>query len=130
MVAGRVTYWFPSVAIALPMIKDGRIVPLGVTTRDRSALLPNVPTLAEAGLAGFDDALWFGVSGPAGMPPEIVLKLARDISAVAAMPETVEQFRKVGGETMRLTPSEFAKFVKSETATAASLAKAAGIRSQ
>ena len=64
------------------------------------------------------------------VPPEIMLKLARDISAVAAMPETVEQFRKVGGETMQLTPSEFAKFVKSETATAASLAKAAGIRPQ
>lgn len=130
VVAGRVTYWFPSVAIALPMIKDGRIVPLGVTTRDRSALLPSVPTLAEAGLVGFDDALWFGVSAPASTPQEVVLKLARDIAAATAMPETIEQFRKVGGETMQLTPSEFAKFVKSETATAASLAKAAGIKPQ
>lgn len=130
VVAGRVTYWFPSVAIALPLIKDGRIVPLGVTTRERSALLPDVPTIAESGLPGFDDALWFGVSGPVGVPPEIVAKLARDLSSVALMPETVEQFRKVGAEPLQLSPTEFARFVRTETETAARLAKTAGIKPQ
>jgi tripartite-type tricarboxylate transporter receptor subunit TctC len=71
VMTGRVTYWLPSIGTALPFIQGSKLLALGVTSRQRSAALPNVPTLAESGLAGFDDALWMGVWAPAGTPAPI-----------------------------------------------------------
>jgi tripartite-type tricarboxylate transporter receptor subunit TctC len=127
---GRVTYWIPSIGTALPFIQGGKLLALGVTSRQRSAALPNVPTLAEAGLAGFDDALWMGMWAPTGTPTPIVERLAQDISRALAMPDLRERLASNVGEPMNMTPPEFARFVRSETEAAARVIKAAGIKPQ
>jgi tripartite-type tricarboxylate transporter receptor subunit TctC len=127
---GRVTYWIPSIATALPLIQSGKLLALAVTSRQRSAALPNVPTLAESGLAGFDDALWIGMWAPAGTPAPIVEKLARDTARALAMPALRELLASNVAEPMNMTPAEFARFIRDETEAAARVIKAAGITPQ
>src|SRR6266571_1632734 len=116
---GRVTYWITSIGTALPFIQGGKLLALGVTTRQRSALLPDVPPIAEAGVAGFEDSLWFGMWARVGTPSDIVNKVATDISRTLAAPDLRDQFRKLAAEPMNMTPTEFARFVRSETDAAA-----------
>jgi tripartite-type tricarboxylate transporter receptor subunit TctC len=130
VMTGRVTYWLPSIGTALPFIQGGKLLALGVTSRQRSAALPNVPTLAESGLAGFDDALWMGVWAPAGTPAPIVDKLAQDIARAFAMPDLRERLASNVAEPMDITPAEFARFIRNETEAAARVIKAAGIKPQ
>jgi len=127
---GRVTYWIPSIGTALPFIHGGKLLALGVTSRERSASLPDVPTIEEAGVAGFEDSIWFGMWGPAGTPPAIVDKIAKDISRALTTPALRDQFAKIATEPMSMTPTEFARFVRSEMESAARIAKAAGIKPQ
>jgi tripartite-type tricarboxylate transporter receptor subunit TctC len=127
---GRVTYWIPSIATALPLIQAGKLVALGVTTGQRSAALPNVPTLAESGLAGFDDAIWIGMWAPAGTPAPVVDKLAHDVALALATPGMRELLASNVAEPMNMTPAEFALFIRNETGAAARVIKAAGIKPQ
>jgi tripartite-type tricarboxylate transporter receptor subunit TctC len=130
VMTGRVTYWLPSIGTALPFIQGGKLVALAVTSRQRSAALPNVPTLAESGLAGFDDALWIGVWAPAGTPAPIVDKIAQDIARAFAMPDLRERLASNVAEPMDITPAEFTRFIRAETEAAARVIKAAGIKPQ
>jgi tripartite-type tricarboxylate transporter receptor subunit TctC len=125
---GRVTYWIPSIGTALPFIKGGRLLALGVTSLQRSAALPDVPTLAESGVAGFENSLWFGLWAPARTPAGIIDKLTTDTARALAAPDLREQFRSLVAEPMSMKPAEFARFVRSETETVARLAKEAGIK--
>jgi len=127
-VAGKVTYWFPPVAIALKGVKEGKLVALGVSGTKRSSVLPDVPTLIESGFAGLDDTGWWGVWAPAGTPPAVADKLAKDVARAIAAPEVQEKLAKIGAEPMSMAPAEFTKFVKSETESAARIVKAAGIK--
>ena len=127
---GRVTYWTPSLGTALPFIQGGKLLALGVTSRERSAALPDVPTIAEAGVTGFENSLWFGMWAPARTPAGIVDKLAKDASRALAAPDLREQFRTLVAEPMSMTRAEFASFVRRETETATRLAKVAGIKPQ
>jgi tripartite-type tricarboxylate transporter receptor subunit TctC len=127
---GRVTYGIPPIGTALPLIQGGKLLALGVSTRQRSVLLPDVPTIAEAGVAGFEDSLWFGLWARAGTPSDIVNKLAKDILSTLAAPDLRDQFRRLAAEPMNMTPTEFARFVQNETEVAARIAKAAGIKPQ
>ena len=127
---GRVTYWIPSIGTALPFIKGGKLLALGVTSRERSAALPDVPALAEAGVVGFENSLWFGLWAPSRTPGDIVDKLATDVARAVAAPDLREQFRTLVAEPLSMKPEEFARFVRSEIETAARLAKMAGIKPQ
>jgi tripartite-type tricarboxylate transporter receptor subunit TctC len=91
----------------------------------RSSLLPEVPTIAEAGVAGFDYPIWYGVWAPAGTPAAVVNKLAKDIARV--LPEMRDWLREHGADSMSMTPAEFARFVLAESESAAQIIKAAGI---
>src|SRR6266581_3070123 len=82
-IAGRVTYFFSPISAALPFVRDGKLTALAVSTAKRSSALPNVPTVADAGLPGFDYSLWVGLFAPAGTPAETVDKIARDVRTVA-----------------------------------------------
>ena len=106
------------------------VVALGVTTGQRSAALPNVPTLAESGLAGFDDAIWIGMWAPAGTPAPVVDKLAHDVALALATPGMRELLASNVAEPMNMTPAEFALFIRNETDAAARVIKAAGIKPQ
>jgi tripartite-type tricarboxylate transporter receptor subunit TctC len=127
---GRVTYWIPSIGTALPFIQGGKLVALGVTSRKRSAALPDVPTIAETGVTGFEDALWFGIWAPAGTPPFIVDKLGKDVARAIAEPDVRERFRKLVAEPMGMTPAEFAHLVRREAEAGARIASVAGIKPQ
>jgi len=101
-----------------------------VSTARRSALLPEVPTIAEVGVAGFDFPIWYGIWVPAGTPAGVVDKLAKDIGRVLAGPDLRDWVAKHGGEPMGMTQPEFAHFVLSESESAERIIKAAGIKPQ
>lgn len=129
-IAGRTTYMMTPIQLALVDIRAGNLRALGVTTKNRSPLLPDVPTIAEAGVAGFDYPIWYGVWVPAGTPAGVVNKLAKDIARALATPDLRDWLVKHGGDPMSMTQPEFARFVVSESEKAARIAKAAGIKPQ
>jgi len=128
--AGRVTYFFSPVSAALPLVRDGKLVALAVSTAKRSSVLPNVPTIAESGLPGFDYSLWIGIFAPAGTPSEVVERIARDVHAAGQAPDVKERLAALGAEPMPMTPSEFKQFVDTEIIESAKVIKAAGIKPQ
>ena len=128
--AGRLTFTFNTVTLALPFIRDGRLAALGVSSRNRSGLLPNVPPIAEAGIPGFEFTFWNGLWAPAGTPVAVVERINRDLMRIMDMPDVLERFSRLGAEPMRMTPAEFARFVKSEIEDSARIAQAAGIKAQ
>jgi tripartite-type tricarboxylate transporter receptor subunit TctC len=129
-IAGRVTYFFSPISAALPFVRDGKLVALAVSTAKRSSALPNVQTVAEAGLPGFDYSLWVGMFAPAGTPADVIDKIARDVRTVAQSADVKERFAALGAEQMPMTPSEFKQFVDIEIAESAKVVKAAGIKAQ
>ncbi len=126
-VAGRSTYLITPISYALADIRAGKLRGLGVTTNGRSPLLSDVPTIAEAGVTGFDYAIWYGVWVRAGTPARVVDKLATDIARVLAAPDMRDWLAKHGADPMNMTQSEFAHFVVSESENAARIVKVAGI---
>ncbi len=127
---GRVTYFFSPISAALPNIKEGKLVALGVSTAKRSSALPNVPTIAESGLPGFDYNLWIGMYAPAGTPPEIVDKINADVAKVLATPDMKERLAALGAEPLVMSPAEFRKFMRDEMDDSAKVVKAANIKIQ
>jgi len=127
---GRINYFFSPISAALPNVKEGKLVALGVSTSKRSSALPNVPTLAESGLPGFDYSLWVGMYAPAGTPADVVDKINRDVARALATPEMRERLAALGAEPMVMTPAEFAAFMRAEMADASKVVKAAGIKAQ
>jgi tripartite-type tricarboxylate transporter receptor subunit TctC len=125
--SGRVTYFFSPISAALPQVREGKLTALGVSTAKRSSVLPNVPTIAESGLTGFDYNLWVGVFAPAGTPGDLVEKINRDVLGVLSTPEVKERLAALGADAMPMTPGEFRKFVQEEIVESAKVIKAAGI---
>ena len=129
-IAGRFTYCLVPISLALPRIRDGALVALGVSTARRSTLLPEAPTIAEASVARFDFPIWYGIWVPAHTPTGVVAKLVNDIGRVLTGPDLREWIAKHGGEPMSMTQPEFVRFVESESQVAAQLTKAASGRCQ
>ena len=128
VVAGQIDVAFPSVTGALPLVAAGKLKALGVTSEKRAALLPSVPTLAEAGVTGYSRFGWNGVMAPAAVPKDIVTRLNTTIVKIVNTPEMQEIFLKQGLETQTGTPEQFAAFIRSERAQNAKLVKFAGIK--
>ena len=127
-VAGRTTYMIAPISYAMGDIRTGKLRALGVTTKKRSSLLPEVPTIAEAGVPGFDYPIWYGVWVPAGTPAAVVDKLAKDIARVLAAPELRAWLEEHGAERTSMTQPEFARFVVKESQSAERIIKAAGVK--
>jgi tripartite-type tricarboxylate transporter receptor subunit TctC len=127
-IAGRFTYYLAPISLALPHIRDGTLVALGVSTARRSTLLPEVPTMAEASVARFDFPIWYGIWVPADTPTGVVDRLANDIGRVLTGPDLREWIAKHGGEPMSMTHPEFVRFVESESEVTARLMKAASVK--
>jgi tripartite-type tricarboxylate transporter receptor subunit TctC len=129
-IGGRVCcYWAPLNA-ALPHVTGGKAVALAVSSASRSALLPNVPTVAEQGYPGFDYTLWVGLWGPAGMPAYVAAKINKDVNAALASPDTRERLTKLGTLPGNLTIPEFSAFVRKEIDDTQKILTAAGIKPQ
>jgi tripartite-type tricarboxylate transporter receptor subunit TctC len=129
-IAGRTTYMMAPIQLALADIRAGKLVALGVTTKQRSPLLAEIPTIAESGVANFNFPIWYGVWAPAGTPAGVVDKLAKDIGRTLAAPDLRDWLAKHGADPMTMTQREFERFVLSESEKAAQIMKAAGIQPQ
>lgn len=129
-VAGRNAYMIAPIPLALADIRAGKLYALGVTTLKRSSLLPEVPTIAEGGVPGFDYPIWYGIWVRSGTPAAVVEKLAKDIARALAVPDLREQLAKHGADPMSMTQPDFAHFVLRESESAARIMKAAGIKPQ
>ena len=129
-IADRVAFFFSPISAALPHVREGRLVALAVSSSRRSSVLPNVPTIAESGLAGFDYNLWVGMFAPAGTSTDIVAQINRDVTRILAEPDVKERLAALGAEPMPMTPAEFDRFLRAEMEDAAKVVKAAGIKLQ
>jgi tripartite-type tricarboxylate transporter receptor subunit TctC len=116
-----------SLVSAIGSIKDGRVRALASTGAKRSHLLPDTPTVAEAGLPGFESVLWHGVLGPANLPRNIVTKLNREIAKALSIPETQRMLGAEGGVVSASTPEEFQAFIRSEVPKWQKIMKEAGV---
>lgn len=127
LLGGQVMVAFPGIAGMLAHIKNGKLRPLGVTGAKRSPELPSVPTIAEAGVKGYEMVAWFGVAGPKGLPREIQMKLHADLLRVLKAPEMGGSLQAVGQEpAWQDTPEKFFDFMKVEAAKWAKVVKASG----
>jgi tripartite-type tricarboxylate transporter receptor subunit TctC len=127
LVGGQVSLNFDTMPPVLEHIKSGKLRALAVTTPKRAEGLPDVPTLAETGLKGFDMTNWYGVMGPAGMSRELVAKLNADINKALQEPAVRRRLVEVGTEITLMTPEQFDAFVKAEITKYAQLVKAANV---
>ena len=127
LLGGQIPVLFDNLPGSIQQIKAGRIRALGVTTKERVASIPDVPTIGET-VPGYEVSVWFGISGPKGMPPEIVGKLNAAINAVLTNPKLKERFHDLGGEVMPMSPAEFGKLVADETAKWDRVVKSAGLK--
>ena len=130
LLGGRVDTYFAPVSAGLPYIQSGKLRALAVTSAKRSSQLPNVPTMAEAGVPGFEFILWFGLWGPSGIPAPVVDRIRMGFTGALADPGVREKLATLGNEVMIMTPAEFSKFVRREIADTARIFKAAGIKPQ
>ena len=128
--SGQVSMMFDTLSVAIPFIKAGRVKALGITGAKRTPTLPDVPTIAEAGVAGFNADLWLGVWGPARLPPAIAEKLAAEIARLLTLPEVRERLAAQGMEPVGSTPAQFAEFVRRENAQWSKVVKSAGVKAE
>jgi len=123
LLGGQVAMSFDTITPVLQHIKGGKLRALAVTTAKRSAVLPEVPTLEEAGLKGFDIGTWFGVLAPAGTPKEVVAKLNAEMVKIIKSPEFGERMRAIGADPIGDSPADMAARVREETTKFAKLVK-------
>jgi tripartite-type tricarboxylate transporter receptor subunit TctC len=130
MAAGNVGMLFDSLASVMPHIKAGNVKPLAINAQKRSPLLPEVPTLAEAGLPAFDRYTWFGMFAPAGTPPDIVRRLQAEVVASLKAPDLRERFDAVGAEPVGSTSEAFVERIRSDATRWAEVIRKADVKVQ
>lgn len=128
LLGGEVKVGFPGIAGMMQYIKDGRLRPLAVTGAKRSPELPDVPTIAEAGVKGYEASLWLGILGPAGMPRDVVAKLNTSIAGILKQPEMQKSLSAIGTEIVYRQPDEFGKFLRAENQKWAHVIKEIGLK--
>jgi len=126
---GRIQYCLSPLLPAVPFITDKKLLPLAVTTAERSSMLRDVPTIAEAGVPDYEYQDWWGAFGPATTPPAVIDKVSKEIARVLELPDVRKQLLSQGAEARSSTPQEFAAFVRAKIEAARKVATAAGIRS-
>lgn len=130
LLAGRVSLMFIGIAAVSQYVASNKLRPIAVTTRERSAAMLDVPTIAEAGLPGYEVDLWHGVLAPAGTPKAIVMKLNSELAGVTNSPDIRERLSNLGAVPMHSTPEEFSALINSELARFGKLIKDANIQPQ
>jgi tripartite-type tricarboxylate transporter receptor subunit TctC len=128
LLAGRVTMSFANIANAIPLVREGKLRALAITSIKRSSLAPDLPTMAESGFPGFEAVPWFGLLAPSGTPKEIVDKIYTETARTLAKPEIRKKFDELGLEPIGNNPAEFAAVIKKEAPEWAKVIKDAGIK--
>jgi tripartite-type tricarboxylate transporter receptor subunit TctC len=128
LLAGRISATFPNISVVLQLIRAGKLRALAVTSPQRAAATPDVPTMAEAGISGIDADAWFGLMAPAGTPAPIVERLHRESARILAQGDVRSRLDDLGMAVVANSPAEFAALIESDTARWAKVIKAAGIK--
>lgn len=128
VVAGHIEVYFGAMVSTLPHVKSGRTRALGVTTLKRVAAVPDIPTISEQGLKGFETGSWFGMSVPTGTPKDIINRLHKESVRILALPEVRDRMTSEGAEFVADTPEQFTAFLRSEIAKWGKAVKASGAR--
>jgi tripartite-type tricarboxylate transporter receptor subunit TctC len=128
LIGGQVDLTFDSMVSAMPHVKAGSLKALGVSTLARAKFAPEIPTLNEMGVAGYNFGAWLGLLAPAGTPKPIVDKLNRELNAILDEPETQKKLLAIGAENLKSTPEEFAAFIISENEKWGSLVRQSGAK--
>jgi len=130
VLGGRSAFYMAPINAGMNLVKDRKLIALGVSTRNRAEVLPDVPTLDEQGILGYDMTLWFGMWAPAGTPPQVVRKLNESVNAIVQEPHVKEQFAKLGILPAPMKAEDFGKFVRSEMEVYRKIVRAASIEPQ
>jgi tripartite-type tricarboxylate transporter receptor subunit TctC len=130
IISGQIEMMFDSVPTMAPMIESGRVKALATSGRVRSPVLPEVPTLAEAGVPGYEATIWIGVMAPAGTPRGIVDTLNREINKILARPDIQDSWKRQGANPMVMKPEEFGAYIQIEIDRWAKLINANGIKAE
>ena len=128
VIAGQIPAVFDAIGSIAPTVRAGRLRMLAVTSPERSPAMPDVPTMAEAGVPGYAATSWFGFSGPAGMPPAIIARLSAELRTAMAEPSVATRLADLGFVRRDLSPAEYQAFVRAELAKWADVVRSAGIR--
>jgi len=128
LLGGQIHLMFDNLASALPQVKAGRLRAVAVTTQTPSPHVPDLPTIAASGLAGFDVSTWFGVFGPAGLPQAVLDRLHGEFADALKQPDMRAQLANLGAEPATLSPQAFGAFVKRELAKYEAVVRASGAR--
>lgn len=127
LTSGRIEMAFESMPVVLQLVRSGKLKALAVTTPKRSSLLPDVPTVAEAGLPGFDVTIWYGVFGPAGMPADVTTKLNQAINTAIRTPELGQRLSDLGADVAGGSPQDLGRYQAAESTRWTRFIKEAGI---
>jgi len=130
IMAGRLTMMFANAAAALPYIKDGRLRGIAITSPSRAAIAPQLPTVAESGVAGFEIATWLGMVAPSATPPAIVARLNAEVVRVLQQPDVKAQLQALGFTLSSNTPEEFTKFIHAEHQKWSKVIRDTGIKAE
>ncbi|HUP94493.1 MAG TPA: tripartite tricarboxylate transporter substrate-binding protein, partial [Burkholderiales bacterium] len=130
LISGEISLSFATVLSAIPHVKSGKIRALGVTTKKRVSVVPDVPTIADSALPGFEASQWFGILAPARTPRPIVDRLNQALAKASSSPDVKSRFAAEGVEVVNSTPEEFSAVIKRELVQWAKVIKAAGITPQ
>ncbi len=128
LIAGNVDINFDTMTAALPSVKAGKLRALAVTSTKRASGVPDLPTVAEAGLKGYEISTWYGLVAPAGTPPAIVAKIQQDIARALQLPDIKQRFAELSAEPGGMPPAEFGRFLQAEFDKYGRLAKQANIK--
>jgi tripartite-type tricarboxylate transporter receptor subunit TctC len=129
-IGGQVQFNLGSLVQMVPQVRSGKLKALGVSSERRVAAMPDVPTIAEAGVPGFEVSNWWGILAPAATPQPVLDRLYKEISAILESPDTRKRFELEGAEAARMTSTEFAAFVTQETQKWTRVVKEAGIKAE
>lgn len=130
LMAGHIHVSFTNALPTVPQIKSGRLIALATTGAARAAVLPELPTIAEAGVPGYESSSWSGIGAPARTPQAIIMRLNKELAAVLRMPDVEKQFAAGGSAAIGGTPEQFQKYLKSELAKFSRLVKEVGIKAE
>ena len=130
LLAGRITYVFSPIGLAIPLLRERRLVALAVSTANRAPALPEVPTVAEAGLPGFEFDTWYGVFVPGSTPRALVAQLSAEVERVLKVADVRERFATRGAVPKPSSPEEFERFVRAEIEKLGRIVRAAGVRQE
>lgn len=126
LVSGRIDMMIDNIPSYVELAKAGKVRPLGVSGKKPSSLFPGIPTIAQAGVPGYEVTIWYGLLGPAGIPTEVIEKISGAVRVVLGRPEMQERLQKIGADAMIMSPKEFSDFIARENSKWADIVKKSG----